>query len=429
MLSTLEFTQSLGAVLLILISAHLFAYWAEKIKQPPVIGEIVGGLVLGPTILGFFFPDIYQFLFYSTPRIQLAWSFIYNFGLLLLMFCSGMELGRQSLRPAEKRISLRLALFGTLLPATVVFIGSHFVDFSTFFGEVQNALAFSLVLIVGVSVTSLPVISRIFLDLGLIKTSFAKIIIGASLIDDFILYIVLSTALSLVFFDLPQEKSGILALLPTLSLELRVLASTLLNLGYMVISLFFGPAVFRFLAAGPARFFIRRSPIAFLLFILLFVSSLGMLIGIPSVLAAFVGGIIASSITQVTEEERHSLKTFSLSFFIPIYFAVVGFRLDLTSGFPILYFALFFFMASFLKFGAIFLGAVSAGLPRSKAVHFGMVMNARGGPGIVLASVALDSKIINLNFYAVLVLLAVLSSSLAGSWLHFNKEKVSGAIS
>lgn len=116
-------------------------------------------------------------------------------------------------------------------------------------------------------------------------------------------------------------------------------------------------------------------------------------------------------------EARDTIRTFSFAFFIPLYFAMVGLRLDLVRSFSPLFFVLFFAVACVAKYASVWVGARIAGESAAGSRNLAAALNARGGPGIVLASVALGAGIIDQNLYACLVLLAILTSLAAGSWL------------
>lgn len=116
-------------------------------------------------------------------------------------------------------------------------------------------------------------------------------------------------------------------------------------------------------------------------------------------------------------EATERVKAYGLAFFVPIYFAIVGVRLDLLHAFQPAFFVAFFLFACGVKGASVYLGARLSGESFRGSRNFAIAMNARGGPGIILATVALDAGIINANFYASLVMLAILSSLLAGWWL------------
>ena len=129
--------------------------------------------------------------------------------------------------------------------------------------------------------------------------------------------------------------------------------------------------------------------------------------------------------TGIAPDAIRSIQGFAFAFFIPIYFAVVGLQLDLLRGFNAGFFLLFLLLACAIKAGSVYLGARLAGQARASSWNLAVALNARGGPGIVVASVAYGAGIIDQSFYAVLVMLAIVTSLFAGSWLaHVPKERL-----
>jgi Kef-type K+ transport system membrane component KefB len=122
---------------------------------------------------------------------------------------------------------------------------------------------------------------------------------------------------------------------------------------------------------------------------------------------------------QVMGESRawEAMKKFSLAFFIPIYFAGVGMQLDLINDFDIVFFVLFFLLATVVKAFSVWAGARVVGESNSTAVNLAVALNARGGPGIVLATVTLSAGVINGTFFTAIVVLSIVTSLLAGVWL------------
>ena len=130
-------------------------------------------------------------------------------------------------------------------------------------------------------------------------------------------------------------------------------------------------------------------------------------------------GIVTSQAAEEPERPRRAIATFSFAFFIPIYFALVGLKLDLVHSFPLGFFVPLLLFACTVKALSIYAGARLAGEPSTNALNIAVAMNARGGPGIVLASLAYEAKIVNQAFYAILVMLSLVTSLLAGAWLDF----------
>jgi Kef-type K+ transport system membrane component KefB len=153
--------------------------------------------------------------------------------------------------------------------------------------------------------------------------------------------------------------------------------------------------------------------------ILLAYSAVAAAFDVSLVFAAFLAGYALIGELETLGAAVDSLKNFSYAVFIPVYFAVVGYRLDLSKTFSFSMLAIFLIGACVLKLVAAGMGARLARFPWRDSLNLAIATNARGGPGIVLASVAFDSGIINAAFYTTLVLTAVLTSQAAGAWLEY----------
>jgi Kef-type K+ transport system membrane component KefB len=189
---------------------------------------------------------------------------------------------------------------------------------------------------------------------------------------------------------------------------------------YFGAGLLAGPPILRRLSAARWNVLATSSPVGWALIVLFTYTAVAASLGVSLVFAAFLAGFGLRS----EDEKRQALSVeaiskFSFSLFIPTYFAIVGFRIDLGSTFSFVSMAVFMVVACGIKFLAVALGARLAGFNRLDTLNLAVVTNARGGPGIVLASVAFDAGIINAAFYTTLILLAVLTSQAAGAWLEF----------
>ncbi len=403
----------LVALGLVLAAAHGVGYLFRKLRQPQVIGEIIGGLLLGPTVLGALAPPLQHRLFEGTPSTWFVLGAMYQFGLLLLMFCSGLEM-RSTFQTAERKTVAIITVCGVAVPLLLVVALRNYVSLDAHLGAARNETALLVVLAIAVAVTSIPVISRIFFDLGIIETAFARIVLSIAVIEDVLLYVLLAMALSLVAGG-QESNFGLPAML---GLE----GASPAALGYHVSATvaFFVVAALAAPALGRPRSWrwVREiNPVTLQLVLLLGITGVALFLGIAPMLGAFVAGIAAHRATQKAARSRATIKNFSFAFFVPIYFAIVGLRLDLVRYFDPLFFVVFFVFACAVKLACTYLGGRLAGESNWGAWNLAVALNARGGPGIVLASVAFDAKIINEGLYASLVMLAILTSSLAGAWL------------
>jgi Kef-type K+ transport system membrane component KefB len=158
--------------------------------------------------------------------------------------------------------------------------------------------------------------------------------------------------------------------------------------------------------------------VAFQLVVVIAMSGACLLLSIVPLFGAFVAGIIVVTASgERAQTARFEIGNFSLGLFIPIYFAIVGLQLDLVDHFDVLFFVVFLLFACLVKSASVYAGARLGGEPRRSAVNLAMAMNARGGPGIVLASTAFGAGIIDERFYTTLVMLAIVTSLIAGTWL------------
>src|SRR4030067_936900 len=178
-LSNLELSRFFFAIVSLLLTAHFFGYLFHRLTLPRVIGEIFGGLLLGPTVLGYFFPQAHHWIFNAFEAEGKLISIIYWFGLVLLMFISGFEL-QKSFDKKDRKIIIVTLLGSTIIPFLAGWLAPSFYDFSPYLGSKSNMLALKIIIGITVAITSIPVISKIFIDLGIIKTSFAKIVLATA---------------------------------------------------------------------------------------------------------------------------------------------------------------------------------------------------------------------------------------------------------
>lgn len=415
-LSLAQIAHFLIALCALLVAAHGLGFVFARFRQPRVIGEIVAGILLGPTLFGALLPEIQQVTFPDygpTPKVL---GFVYQMGLMLLMFLSGAEI-RTGFQKGERKTVLGITLAGTLVPFALGLVALQVWDASALMGVKQNELSFLLVFCIAIAVTSIPVISRIMFDLGVLETGFGRIVIGAAVIEDILLYVVLAVALGLVQTS-GKDEFGLAPLLDIHPGSETMMAWHVIGtLAFFGFALFAGPWLYRALAGFRFNIVRKGNPIAFELVFMLAMTSLCVFLGITPMFGAFVSGLVAGSMPDGEAHPRADIRNFAFAFFIPVYFALVGLRLNLLEDFDPLFFVGFLAFACGVKAVSVWGGARVAGEHPRAAWNLAVAMNARGGPGIVLASVAFDAGIITQTFYVSLVLLAIVTSLMAGTWL------------
>jgi Kef-type K+ transport system membrane component KefB len=415
-LSTEDLAHLLVSLCLLLTAAHGCGYVLAHLRMPRVIGEILGGLLLGPTLLGAVAPELQSGLFPPEGPTASVLGAVYQLGLLLLMFCSGAEIRASARGGGSKTVAL-IAICGTIFPFAAGLLAVTAFDVTGLIGPAGNSTSFLLVFAIAIAVTSIPVISRIMLDLGLLETSFARVVLGAAVIEDVLLYVGLAVAVGLVQSG-QGEAFGVAAALhsnagPLWSTVYYVVAT----LAVIGVVLRLGPSLFRRALQWRYNLLNRSNPLAFQIVLLLAVTFTCVVLGIAPMFGAFIAGTMVTSKRLRQERAHDAIKSFSFAFFVPVYFAIVGLRLDLVRQFSPVFFVLFMVFACVAKSLSVYVGSRLAGEGRWGAANFAVAMNARGGPGIVLASVAFDALIISETFYSALVMLAIVTSLVAGAWL------------
>jgi Kef-type K+ transport system membrane component KefB len=341
---------------------------------------------------------------------------IYQLGLLLLMFAAGAEMRRLLQRDAARTVGL-IAGFGMVLPFAAGLGLVAVLGVGQFIGPAGNHTALILVFGMAVAVTSIPVISRIMHDLNLLPTRFARMVLSAAVVEDIVLYVVLAVAVGLV-----QTKSKAFGLPAALSIHTVAQNSvyhTIVAVLFLVVALGFGAKAYQALSGLRINVLARRSPVAFQLLWMLSLSAAALTLGLVPLYGAFAAGIAVAVADEslAVRPDRNALAGVSFGFFIPIYFALIGIQLDLIHHFNVVFFAEFLAFACVAKAASVYLGARLSRENRFVSWSLAIAMNARGGPGIVLASTAYAAGIINQTFFVSLVMLSVVTSLLAGSWL------------
>lgn len=418
-LSEPELAHVLIALGLLLVAAHGVGYVFVLLRMPRVIGEICGGLLLGPTLLGAVAPSAQVSLFAPDEATTAVLGAVYQLGLMLLMFVSGAEM-RSTFRRGDDKLVALVTTTGVAFPFAAGILLFQFVDYSPLMGSAQDRTALTLVFSLAIAVTSIPVISRIMLDLGIINTSFARVVLGVAVIEDVIVYVVLALALGMVTAQ-NREIFGVAQLMglqpgSTSALVYHVAAT----IAFFALMLTVGAYAFRWSRRQQWNVLARGNAVAYVLVFLFGVTVLCVVLGLAPLFGAFLSGVAASSARgPEAERARTVIQDFSFALFVPVYFAIVGLQLDLLNHFDALFFGGFLVFACLAKSVSVYVGARAGGEGPLGARNLAVATNARGGPGIVLASVAYAAGIISQEFYATLVMLAITTSLLAGAWLGY----------
>jgi Kef-type K+ transport system membrane component KefB len=402
-MSNSDLTSVLSVLLLLVAFAHLLGYLFLKLRQPKVVGEILAGVVLGPAVLGRL-PQASWILSASQHQANIL-NFVYWLGLLLLMFLSGAET-QQLFGREERREVGWLAIVGTGVPFVLGLVLGPRLIRPALAGPNGTRVSLIIILAVGVAVTSVPVVSKIFADLKILHTRFARLVLGVAVLEDIVLWLALAVATALAGKTVLNPRQMSYHLLATVA--------------FFALGLTIVPRIVKRLNKSKFNVFAKQSPVAYTIAILLTYCVMAGALDVSLVFAAFLAGFaVVHKKRRLFAEALDAIGKVSFGFFIPVYFAIVGLKLDLVRGLSWWMIGIFIFGSCLVKVLSVALAGRLAGFRGLDLINLAITTNARGGPGIVLASVAFDAGIISPKFYTTLVIAAVLTSQAAGAWLDY----------
>lgn len=395
---------SILLVLLLLVGfAQLLGYVFVKLRQPKVVGEIAAGIVLGPAVLGRL--HFFSHLTASTLHQGNILDFVYWLGLLLLMFLSGAETQQLFTRDERREVGWLIGV-GTGIPFALGLIFGPWLIRPSLAGPNGNRVSLIIILAVGVAVTSVPVVSKIFADLKILHTRFARLVLGVAVLEDIVLWLALALATAMAGKTVLNAR--------TMSYHLAA------TVGFFVLGLTLVPRVVKKINKARYNVLAKQSPVGYALAVLLAYCAVAGALKVSLVFAAFLAGFaVVHKKRRLFADALDAIGKVAFAFFIPVYFAIVGLKLDLIRGVSLWMMVAFIVGSCIIKILSVSLASRFAGFRGLDMLNLAITTNARGGPGIVLASVAFDAGIISPKFYTTLVVAAVLTSQIAGAWLDY----------
>src|SRR6201997_5621387 len=395
-MSNAQLTQVLFALLLLVGLAQMVGYLFVKLRQPKVVGEILAGVVLGPALLGRV-PAISHIMESAKHQGNIL-DFVYWLGLLLLMFLSGAETQQLFTREERREVGW-LTIVGTGLPFLLGLALGPWLIRPSLAGPNSNRASLIIILAVGVAVTSVPVVSKIFADLKILHTRFARLVLGVAVLEDIVLWLALAVATAM---------AGKAALDP------RAMSHHLMaTIAYFLLGLTIVPRVIKRLNKARFNVLAQHSPVGYAMAVLLTYCVVAGLLDVSMVFAAFLAGFaVVHKKRRIFADALESIGKMSFAFFVPVYFAIVGLKLDLIRGVSLWMMVAFLAGSCIIKVLSVSLAGRFAGFRGLDLINLAITTNARGGAGII------SSK-----FYTTLVVAAVLTSQIAGAWLEYVLRK------
>lgn len=382
-------------------AARLLGGAARRCGQPPVVGELAAGLLVGPSVLGRVAPGAAEWLFPGgevTSALLLAVAWL---GIVLLLLATGFETDLGLLRSLGRRAA-SVSLGSLLLPLGLgLALGWAMPD--SLLGPRGGRLGFALFMAVALSISALPVVAKILGDMGLMRRNFGQITVAAGMANDLVGWLLLGVASGIVTSgDVPLTRLGV------------VLAAVI---AFVAVSLTIGQR----LADGLLRRARSRADgftaaLSATVLVTLVASAVTHAIGVEAVLGALVAGIVLGRSKYQRGDVRATLESLSGSVFAPVFFATAGLYVDLGvlfEGTNWVWALVVIAVASLSKLAGSYVGARMSRMDRMEALAIGIGLNARGALEIVVATLGLALGALNEVSYGIVVVMALATSMAA----------------
>ena len=399
-------------IVIIILVARFFGYLFKKIGQPAVIGEIVAGIVLGPSIVGLFLPQVSGFLFPAASIVNL--QFLSQIGLILFMFIIGMEL-ELSLIGKQAYGAIIISHASIIIPYSLG-MGLAYFLYDQYAPENTSFLSFALFMGIAMSITAFPVLARILQEKNLTKTKLGALAITCAAADDITAWCILAAVIAIV-------KSG-------------SSISALYNIGMAVLYVFVMWYAIRPLLKKLGELYSRREDkrkmvIAIIFMFLLLSAYSTEIIGIHALFGAFLAGVIMPVQFNFRNIMADKIEDVSMVLLLPLFFVYTGMRtqigllndgaLWITCGWVVL-------VAVAGKFGGSTLAAKMVGQSWKDSLSIGALMNTRGLMELIVLNIGYDLGILSPQIFTMMVLMALITTFMAGpaldliNWLIPGKE-------
>ena len=385
--------------LLLIVARGLGSLFA-KIRQPPIVGELMAGILLGPSILGNGFPSIFNWLFpVESPQPQMLESITWV-GLLLLMLLAGTEVDISIINKQKKPILLT-SIMGIVLPFVLgLLLGLFFLPDSYMESNSQRIL-FGLFLATALSISAIPVITKILMDLNLFKTKIGIVNMASAMLNDLTGWIIFS-----IIIGLFNGEGYYFGKLVKITLLTFIFAGFCLTFGRLIMGKILDLTQKK--SSSHSRILTLALSSAFLC------GAITQGIGIHSVFGSFMAGIMISGSHHLKESTKDIIRDFTTGIFAPLFFATVGLRVDFFRNFDLFLVLIIFLIACVGKILGASLGAKLGGMSNVDSLCIGFGMNARGMMEIILALLGLKYGIIKESVFVALVIMAIVTSLMSG---------------
>ncbi|CCD92598.1 Sodium/hydrogen exchanger precursor [Bradyrhizobium sp. ORS 375] len=370
----------------------------QRVGQPSVLGELLGGLMLGPSLLGWLWPSAQAAIFPHEPAQTAMIEGLAQFGILLLLLLTGMEVDLKLVRQVG-RPAVTISVFGIALPFACGFALGQWMP-QTLLPHPEARLVASLFLGTALSISSVKIVAVVVREMNFMRRNVGQIIVASAIIDDTLGWIIIA-----VIFSLASRGS----------LDLRGIAQSVVGtLLFLSFSFTIGRRLVSILIRLANDHLVSASPVVTVILLLMSIMALiTHLIGVHTVLGAFVTGVLVGESPILTRQIDERLRGLITSLFMPVFFGLAGLGTDLTqlrTPDLLLFTAGLVVVASLGKFAGALAGGTLGGLTRDESLALASGMNARGSTEVIIASIGLSMGVLSQPLFTMIVTMAVLTT-------------------
>lgn len=381
-------------IIAVLLMVRLFGFLFKHIGQPGVIGEIVAGIVLGPSVLGYFFPDVFQALF--PPESLTNLELLSQVGLVLFMFVIGMELDFSVLKNKINE-TLVISHAGILVPFFLGIVASYWI-YEEYAAAQTAFLPFALFIGISMSITAFPVLARIIQERNMTKTSLGTLAIASAANDDVTAWCLLAVVIAIA-------KAG------TFASALYAIGLTALYI--IIMFMVVRPFLKKVGEVYANQEVINKTFVALILLILIISSTLTEIIGIHALFGAFMAGVVMPPSIGFRKVMMEKVEDIALVFFLPLFFAFTGLRTEIgLINSPALWGVclLLITVAVAGKLGGCAVAARLVGESWKDSFTIGTLMNTRGLMELVALNIGYEMGVLPPSIFVILVIMALVTT-------------------
>ena len=398
---------------LVIAAARLLGEIAKRFGQPSLVGELLAGIILGPTVFGRIAPDSFAHLFPASGPLLVGQKSIILIGVVFFLLTAGMEVNFEMVK-RQSRTAFIVGICGLVIPFATGYYSTSIGILSANLQPGIDPLLSQLFLATAFSISALPVIARILIDLDRYKTSFGMTVITAAMLNDLVGWLVFGIIIGM----LPGAGNS----------EFEIGPKILLTLLFFGLMLTIGTRLIHWGLAWISKHSRGTDPIlGFVLAGALISAAFTDWIGIHAVFGAFVFGVALGETGHLPNRIRVSLSHFVSFFFAPIFFGSIGLHLDVVNNFSLGLTVVVIALATVCKLAGCALGARIAGEPVNESLAIGAALNARGAMEIILGLAAFQAGIITAAMLVALIIMAIVTSITSGTLIEFFLRKSTAA--